>query len=84
MSFDAYGYAVVFISNIATAIYLATIARIGSTFGLFGNLLLHFLFSSLTYFVILTDNLSFSGKSSGLNSFGLMWCNGKIKGSKQN
>ncbi|CAJ1972075.1 unnamed protein product [Sphenostylis stenocarpa] len=47
-SFDAYGYAVVFMSNIATAIYLATIARIG--------------------------------KTSGLNSFGLMWCNGVICG----
>ncbi|KAH7574114.1 hypothetical protein JRO89_XS03G0253900 [Xanthoceras sorbifolium] len=44
LSFDFYGYAVVFLANIATAIYLATIARIG--------------------------------KSSGLNSFGLMWCNG--------
>ncbi|XP_004291453.1 PREDICTED: UDP-sugar transporter sqv-7 [Fragaria vesca subsp. vesca] len=48
LSFDAYGYAVVFLSNIATAIYLATIARIG--------------------------------KSSGLNSFGLMWCNGIMCG----
>ncbi|KAM2643125.1 hypothetical protein EV1_016988 [Malus domestica] len=44
LSFDAYGYGVVFLSNITTAVYLATIARIG--------------------------------KSSGLNSFGLMWCNG--------
>ncbi|KAL0016407.1 hypothetical protein SO802_003476 [Lithocarpus litseifolius] len=48
LSFDAYGYAVVFLSNITTAIYLATIARIG--------------------------------KSSGLNSFGLMWCNGILCG----
>ncbi|KAF8407146.1 hypothetical protein HHK36_006272 [Tetracentron sinense] len=48
LSFDSYGYAVVFISNITTAIYLATIARIG--------------------------------KSSGLNTFGLMWCNGIICG----
>ncbi|KAL5127529.1 Nucleotide-sugar uncharacterized transporter 3 [Glycine soja] len=48
LSFDGYGYAVVFMSNIATAIYLATIARIG--------------------------------KTSGLNSFGLMWCNGIICG----
>ncbi|XP_044463456.1 UDP-N-acetylglucosamine transporter UGNT1 isoform X1 [Mangifera indica] len=48
LSFDFYGYAVVFLANIATAIYLATIARIG--------------------------------KSSGLNSFGLMWCNGVICG----
>jgi len=28
-SFDAYGYAIVFLSNITTAIYLATIARVG-------------------------------------------------------
>lgn len=48
LSFDAYGYAVVFLANITTAIYLATIARIG--------------------------------KSSGLNSFGLMWCNGFVCG----
>ncbi|GAB4854590.1 UDP-N-acetylglucosamine transporter ugnt1 [Ancistrocladus abbreviatus] len=48
LSFDSYGYAVVFIANITTAIYLATIARIG--------------------------------KSSGLNSFGLMWCNGIVCG----
>ncbi|KAI8569095.1 hypothetical protein RHMOL_Rhmol02G0252300 [Rhododendron molle] len=48
LSFDSYGYAVVFLANITTAIYLATIARIG--------------------------------KSSGLNSFGLMWCNGIICG----
>ncbi|KAG7024456.1 Nucleotide-sugar uncharacterized transporter 3 [Cucurbita argyrosperma subsp. argyrosperma] len=44
LSFDVYGYSIVFLSNITTAIYLATISRIG--------------------------------KSSGLNSFGLMWCNG--------
>ncbi|XP_057424113.1 UDP-N-acetylglucosamine transporter UGNT1 [Lotus japonicus] len=47
-SFDAYGYAVVFMANITTAIYLATIARIG--------------------------------KTSGLNSFGLMWYNGIMCG----
>ncbi|XP_047150850.1 UDP-N-acetylglucosamine transporter UGNT1-like isoform X4 [Vigna umbellata] len=47
-SFDAYGYAIVFLSNISTAIYLAMIARVG--------------------------------KTSGLNSFGLMWCNGIICG----
>ena len=29
LSFDAYGYATVFLSNITTAIYLATIARVG-------------------------------------------------------
>ncbi|CAI0389230.1 unnamed protein product [Linum tenue] len=46
LSFDAYSYCVVFVANICTAIYLASIARIG--------------------------------KSSGLNSFGLMWCNGVI------
>ncbi|KAI9190909.1 hypothetical protein LWI28_000626 [Acer negundo] len=48
LSFDFYGYSVVFLANIATAVYLATIARIG--------------------------------KSSGLNSFGLMWCNGILCG----
>ncbi|XP_010437933.1 PREDICTED: UDP-N-acetylglucosamine/UDP-glucose/GDP-mannose transporter-like [Camelina sativa] len=48
LSFDFYGYGVVFLANIATAVYLATIAR--------------------------------TGKSSGLNSFGLMWCNGIICG----
>ncbi|XP_027903441.1 UDP-N-acetylglucosamine transporter UGNT1-like isoform X4 [Vigna unguiculata] len=47
-SFDTYGYALVFLSNITTAIYLAMIARVG--------------------------------KTSGLNSFGLMWCNGIICG----
>ncbi|THF99217.1 hypothetical protein TEA_020992 [Camellia sinensis var. sinensis] len=52
MSFDSYSYAIVFISNICTAIYLASVARIG--------------------------------KSSGLNSFGLMWCNGKMTGLQQN
>lgn len=48
LSYDSHGYAIVFLSNITTALYLATIARIG--------------------------------KSSGLNSFGLMWCNGIICG----
>ncbi|KAE8657884.1 potassium channel SKOR-like [Hibiscus syriacus] len=46
LSFDAYSYTIVFVANICTAIYLASIAHIG--------------------------------KSSGLNSFGLMWCNGII------
>ncbi|XWS70728.1 hypothetical protein CRYUN_Cryun03dG0072500 [Craigia yunnanensis] len=46
LSFDAYSYSIVFIANICTTIYLASIAHIG--------------------------------KSSGLNSFGLMWCNGII------
>ncbi|WCJ30307.1 UDP-N-acetylglucosamine transporter UGNT1 [Euphorbia peplus] len=48
LSYDFYGYAVVFLANFTTAIYLATISRIG--------------------------------KSSGLNSFGLMWCNGVVCG----
>ncbi|KAL5539545.1 hypothetical protein UlMin_045338 [Ulmus minor] len=48
LAFDAYAYAVVFVANICTAIYLASIARIG--------------------------------KSSGLNTFGLMWSNGIICG----
>lgn len=48
LSFDSYSYTVVFMSNICTAIYLASVARVG--------------------------------KSSGLNSFGLMWCNGLLCG----
>ncbi|XP_022999280.1 nucleotide-sugar uncharacterized transporter 3-like [Cucurbita maxima] len=48
LSFDIYAYGVVFLANISTAVYLASIARIG--------------------------------KSSGLNIFGLMWCNGVICG----
>ncbi|TYH15092.1 hypothetical protein E1A91_A05G016400v1 [Gossypium mustelinum] len=46
LSFDAYSYSIVFMANICSAVYLASIAHIG--------------------------------KSSGLNSFGLMWCNGII------
>ncbi|GJP54612.1 hypothetical protein CLOM_g13682 [Closterium sp. NIES-68] len=46
LSFEAYGYSLVFLSNVTTALYLAFIARLG--------------------------------KSTGLNSFGLMWCNGVI------
>ncbi|KAM7268806.1 hypothetical protein ACFE04_010972 [Oxalis oulophora] len=48
LAFDAYGYSVVCIANLCTAVYLASIARIG--------------------------------KASGLNTFGLMWCNGIICG----
>ncbi|CAN0918302.1 UDP-N-acetylglucosamine transporter UGNT1 [Linum grandiflorum] len=40
LSFDAYSYAVVFVANICTAIYLASIARIGSI--LIESLLQHF------------------------------------------
>ncbi|CAI7922046.1 unnamed protein product, partial [Closterium sp. NIES-54] len=43
-SFEAYGYSIVLLSNITTALYLTLIARLG--------------------------------KSTGLNSFGLMWSNG--------
>lgn len=48
LSFDFYSYVIVVLSNITTAIYLITIARIG--------------------------------KSSGLSSFGLMWCNSLVCG----
>lgn len=44
LTFDLWGYSLVFASNLTTAVYLATIARLG--------------------------------KTTGLNSFGLMWCNG--------
>lgn len=46
LSFDGYGYAVVFLSNITTAIYLATIARIGSNMTPF----FYFLFTSFCIF----------------------------------
>ncbi|XP_057538334.1 UDP-N-acetylglucosamine transporter UGNT1-like [Amaranthus tricolor] len=48
LSFDFYSYGVVLVSNLCTAIYLTSIARLG--------------------------------QSSGLNTFGLMWCNGIICG----
>lgn len=32
LSFDAYGYGVVLMANLTTAVYLATIARIGEKF----------------------------------------------------
>jgi solute carrier family 35 protein len=70
LSFDARGYAIVFVANITTAVYLATINRIGNAPSflppLFSIHLHNFLIS--TCLVL--------GKSSGLNSFGLMWCNG--------
>eukprot|EP00249_Psilotum_nudum_P014620 c24921_g1_i3 orf=572-1594(-) len=47
-SFDLQGYSIVILSNVTTAVYLATIARLG--------------------------------KTTGLSSFGLMWCNGLICG----
>lgn len=75
LSFDARGYAIVFVANITTAVYLATINRIGKAIS-FSNLslscwsTLHKLSDQMFFF--------FLGKSSGLNSFGLMWCNGII------
>ncbi|XP_042400507.1 UDP-N-acetylglucosamine transporter UGNT1-like isoform X1 [Zingiber officinale] len=48
LSFDIYGYSIVFIANMTTAVYLATINR--------------------------------TGKTTGLNGFGLMWCNGIVCG----
>ena len=30
LSFDSYGYAIVFVANICTAVYLASISRIGT------------------------------------------------------
>eukprot|EP00245_Coleochaete_scutata_P009792 TRINITY_DN3309_c0_g2_i1.p1 TRINITY_DN3309_c0_g2~~TRINITY_DN3309_c0_g2_i1.p1 ORF type:complete len:335 (+),score=44.64 TRINITY_DN3309_c0_g2_i1:159-1163(+) len=46
LSFEPVGYALVFLSNFTTAVYLTFIGKLG--------------------------------KSTGLNSFGLMWCNGVI------
>lgn len=50
MSFEAYGYSIVFLSNIATAIYLATIARIGT---------MNFFFYLKTFLVCFTSFIIF-------------------------
>ncbi|KAK4401283.1 UDP-N-acetylglucosamine transporter UGNT1 [Sesamum angolense] len=76
LSFDTYGYLVVFLANITTAIYLATIARIGST----SSASVHHVFFTASFFVPLSDILFSQEKTSGLNSFGLMWCNGILCG----
>ncbi|CAK7345412.1 unnamed protein product [Dovyalis caffra] len=78
LSFDAYGYAVVFVANICTAIYLASIARIGNKMRSFSYAIDCYEVSKLC---LIYDAISIlSGKSSNLNSFGLMWCNGIICG----
>ncbi|XVE71490.1 hypothetical protein DITRI_Ditri10aG0154300 [Diplodiscus trichospermus] len=75
LSFDAYSYSIVFVANICTAIYLASIARIG----IFPFSSLPYLLWNFNFFLSIMIFFSiFSGKSSGLNSFGLMWCNGII------
>ncbi|TKY58133.1 UDP-sugar transporter sqv-7 [Spatholobus suberectus] len=80
-SFDAYGYAVVFMSNIATAIYLATIARIGCIPILSLSHIKWKFYSFLAcIFLFIWYHVFLSGKTSGLNSFGLMWCNGIVCG----
>lgn len=49
LSFDAYGYGMVFIANMTTAIYLATINRVGS---------IHILTIGLSCFLALSSSLS--------------------------
>ncbi len=78
LSFDAYAYAVVFIANICTAVYLASIARIGNMFILMSSHCSFMLWSGISFYLIQCI-LNLSGKSSGLNTFGLMWCNGMIR-----
>lgn len=73
LSFDSHGYTIVLISNICTAVYLSSIARIGSV----SCLQLHLISLHILYFLSVTI---FSGKTSDLNSFGLMWCNGILCG----
>ena len=65
LSFEFYGYGVVFLANITTAVYLATISRTGT-------LVTYFLYKCSSTQSLMSDS---PGKSSGLNSFGLMWCN---------
>lgn len=74
LSFDARGYAIVFVANITTAVYLATINRIGNAPSFSPLIICQ---SNLHKFLINTCFVLL-GKSSGLNSFGLMWCNGNI------
>ncbi|WZY68390.1 hypothetical protein YC2023_000630 [Brassica napus] len=62
-----YGYAVVFVANITTAVYLATITRTGTS-----CYSPSYRFESYLSQCLMSDS---PGKSSGLNSFGLMWCN---------
>lgn len=54
LSFDSYGYAVVFLANVTTAIYLATIARIGNTSSVWKTL-----FSSLMVLLFTVDTFIF-------------------------
>ena len=65
-----YGYAVVFVANITTAVYLATITRTGTS-----CYSPSYRFESYLSQCLMSDS---PGKSSGLNSFGLMWCNGNL------
>lgn len=53
LSFDARGYAIVFVANITTAIYLATINRIGKAVS-FSNIYCSFIVQNLS------DQMSFS------------------------
>ncbi|XP_056696828.1 UDP-N-acetylglucosamine transporter UGNT1-like isoform X1 [Spinacia oleracea] len=76
LSFDAYGYGIVFLANITTAICLATIARIGDT-SLFSFIcLIFYMISYINAYI----TIFLPGKFSGLNSFELMWCNGILCG----
>ena len=72
MSYESYGYVIVLLANLATAIYLATIARVGKIY-IFTLIMCRTCWISLQHFFL---SFVISGKSSGLNSFGLMWCNG--------
>lgn len=94
-SYETRGYALVLLSNVTTAIYLATISRIGRlsleitgavhhtgwsyliAFNLFGSVWNMQKYQQLLLYVTNQRCLWFSaGRSTGLNSFGLMWCNG--------
>jgi len=76
-TFDSYSYSVVLIENMCKALYLASVSRIGkiSSFSSFTPLFSLFYPFLLSIWTILQ---LFTGKSSGLNIFGIVWCNGKI------
>ncbi|CAI6004206.1 unnamed protein product [Closterium sp. NIES-65] len=90
-SFEAYGYSIAPLANLATALYLSSsppypqcsVAVIVA--GALVAAVRDFSFEAYGYSVVLLSNLTTAlyltliarlGKSTGLNSFGLMWSNG--------
>lgn len=73
LSFNAYGYSIVFIANITTAIYLATIARIGSIY-----ILTFFLYFSVMWLYVHTVVYIFHFQESPAVSIALVSCGAMV------